>query len=55
MIRYFNDAIPCITLGAISLATVGSIISILSGIAALVYTGMKIYDRYESRKSKNSK
>jgi hypothetical protein len=55
MIKHLADTVPAFILGGISLATIGTVISIASGLMALFYTGLKIYEWFENRrKSKHA-
>ncbi len=50
MIKHLADTIPAIILGGISLATIGTIISIVSGLLASFYAGLKIYEWFDNRR-----
>jgi hypothetical protein len=49
MIKHLADTVPGLILGGISLSTMGTLISMVSGLAALFYTGLKIYEFFEGR------
>ena len=50
MIKHLADTVPAFILGGISLATIGTVISIASGLMALFYTGLKIYEWFYNRR-----
>jgi hypothetical protein len=50
MIKIFQDPAISLIFAGISMASIGSAISMVAGVLGIIYTGMRIYDWIEARK-----
>lgn len=51
-LRFFSPTLLSAGLFGVSVATIGTLVSIFAGILGIIYTGLKIYDWYRENKKR---
>ena len=54
-LRFFSPNLLSIGLFGVSVATIGTLVSIVAGVLGIIYTGLKIYDWYRENFKKKTK
>lgn len=53
-LRFFSPTLLSAGLFGVSVATIGTLVSIIAGVLGIIYTGLKIYDWFKQNyKNKN--